>query len=600
MQNNLTIKRDELLKKIGSIKKMIISNNLNNETEELISILNELKREVEINATKKFGLVWDKEHTKEKVVEDCENYIPILKRDNTKTVSFGKTNNILIEGDNYHALSSLSFILQNSIDVIYIDPPYNTGARDWKYNNDYVDSEDGYKHSKWISMMDKRLRLARKLLKNTGIIVCSIDHHELFQLGMLMDDIFGEENRIGIVSVVHKPEGRNQEKFFGTSNEFALFYAKNKNTAQFQQVSISDDVALTFNKTDSDGRRYRDNEFMRKNRGTGGVDTSLRINKPNFWYPIYVSKDLKKLSLDYFEDSIEVYPIAKNGVEKAWRTLKEEFDKRNKQGLMYAIEKDGKINIYEKYYENEVIKTHWIDKKYNAVMYGTKILTEILGPGIFNFPKSLYLMKDILKITAPKNAVVLDFFAGSGTTGHAVLELNKEDGGSRKFILCTNNENKICEDVTYPRLKTVITGRRPDGTKYSDGIPANLYYFKTTFIEDHVNSEQVKYNLVEKVDSLLCIAENIFELVERNEYSSHFVSENRHLFIYSDYYSVAKFTEFKNRVLRAQGEKIVYIYSSDNSVDETLFEGTDIQVKPIPSKIYEIYREIVEGIKRGE
>src|SRR5690606_22876031 len=143
----LTIKRDELLKKIGSIKKMIISNNLNNETEELISILNELKREVEINATKKFGLVWDKEHTKEKVVEDCENYIPILKRDNTKTVSFGKTNNILIEGDNYHALSSLSFILQNSIDVIYIDPPYNTGARDWKYNNDYVDSEDGYKHS---------------------------------------------------------------------------------------------------------------------------------------------------------------------------------------------------------------------------------------------------------------------------------------------------------------------------------------------------------------------------------------------------------------------------------------------------------------------
>lgn len=210
------------------------------------------------------------------------------------------------------------------------------------------------------------------------------------------------------------------------------------------------------------------------------------------------------------------------------------------------------------------------------------------------------MIKFIIESINNKGAIVLDFFAGSGTTGQAVLELNKEDGGHRKFILCTNNENNICTDVTYPRLKTVITGIRPDGTKYSDGLPANLYYFKTDFIEDQANTEQARYNLVEKVDSLLCIAEDVMEEVERNDYSSHFINGDKHLFIYNDYYNETKFDEFKQRVLSATGQKIVYVYASDNSIDETLIEGNDIELKPIPSKIYEIYKEIVEDIKRGE
>ena len=194
----------------------------------------------------------------------------------------------------------------------------------------------------------------------------------------------------------------------------------------------------------------------------------------------------------------------------------------------------------------------------------------------------------------------MDFFAGSGTTAQSVLELNNEDGGTRRFILCTNNENNICVGTTQPRIKSVITGVKKDGTRFSSGINANLYYFKTDFIRDETNSEQAKYNLVEKVDSLLCIAENVFDEVERNEYSSHYVSENRHLFIYNDYYNVQKFNEFKNRVLCAKGEKTVYVYSSDNNVDESLIEGSNIILKPIPSKIYEIYKEIVEDIKRDE
>lgn len=201
------------------------------------------------------------------------------------------------------------------------------------------------------------------------------------------------------------------------------------------------------------------------------------------------------------------------------------------------------------------------------------------------------------------SSTILDFFAGSGTTGQAVLELNNEDGGNRRFILCTNNENNICDSVTYPRLKTVITGIRQDGSKYSEGIPANLYYFKTDFVNDSPNTDQAKYNLVSQLDPLLCVQESIFSPVNRTNYSSHYSTENgkRHLFIYNDYFNDQRMKRFKEDVAKAQGEKIVYIYSEDNEVDESLFEDIpDCDVRPIPEKIYEIYKQIVEEIKRGE
>ena len=291
-------------------------------------------------------------------------------------------------------------------------------------------------------------------------------------------------------------------------------------------------------------------------------------------------------------------------MKRHWFVTKEEMDFLIQDNRIY-FPKNGDGVPRLKTFENE-------EKEY----YMTSILTgfgtsssakdEILNifgdRAIFDTPKPVKLIKEIIRVSTNKNSYVLDFFAGSGTTGQAVLELNKEDGGNRRFILCTNNENNICTDVTYPRLKTVITGIRPDGTKYSDGIPANLIYYKTDFIKDSNNTDQAKYCFVEKVDELLCISEDIFVQLERNDYSSHYVSndETRHMFIYSDYYNESKFNEFKQRVLSAKGKKIVYIFSSDNNVDETLFNGIqDVEVKPIPSKIYEIYKEIVEDIKRG-
>ena len=441
--------------------------------DELIEVINSLKNQ------KKFGLVW--EDKPEKVAEECKEKLPTLKEVIERKIEKAPDDetNIIIEGDNYHALSVLNYTHANKIDVIYIDPPYNTGNRDWRYNNDYVDVEDPFRHTKWISMMSKRLILSKNLLSETGFIVCAIDHYELFYLGALMDQIFGEENRIGIVAVVHKSEGRNQEKFFGTSHEYALFYAKNKKKANFQKVALNDDVLETFDKKDNIGL-YRLNDYLR----SGGGDHNLKINKPHFFYPIYVSKDGKDITLEEKQDYEKILPITERGQERTWKTKSDTFLQRLKQGLISAErDKNGKMHVYEKYYENQVIKTHWIDPKYHAIHYGTKIVDDIIGKGQFNFPKSLYLIEDIIKLTAPKESIILDFFAGSGTTGHAILELNKNDGGHRRVILCTNNENKIAEEVTYPRMKTVITGKRDDGSKYSEGIPANLRYFKTSFID---------------------------------------------------------------------------------------------------------------------
>ena len=201
-----------------------------------------------------------------------------------------------------------------------------------------------------------------------------------------------------------------------------------------------------------------------------------------------------------------------------------------------------------------------------------------------------------------KEFTVLDFFAGSGTTGQAVLELNKEDGGNRKFIICTNNENNICTEVTYPRIKTVITGIKDDGIVINDGISSNLYYYKTQFILNDKNTDQAKYMLVEKVDQLLCIKEDIYNEVSRTSFSVHYSSPLIDMFIYNDFYDEKNFELFKKEIANVPmtKTKIVYMFSTDNIIDESLFiDFANVILKPIPSKIYEIYKEIVEEIKRG-
>ena len=555
-----------------------------------------LELEAELKSAKKFGLVWDKENTPEAIVDECKENIPFLYCDQKRTIKRGEINNLLIEGDNYHALTCLNMINfgEGFVDAVYIDPPYNTGAKDWKYNNDYVDSEDGFRHSKWLRMMERRLKLAREIMKPSGVIICAIDHYELFQLGMLMNEIFGENNRFGIITVVHKPEGRQFTKGLNPTNEFYLIYGKNRAFASLRNVPLTSEKKDEFNLSDNKGN-YRLEPYMRLKDG----DLNNRENKPNNWFPVYVSKDLKTISLFEMDDAYVVYPVYK-GIEKSWSTSKQLFQENIDNDEVVAQLKNGKVELFKKYREQESIKTHWVKKEYNATVFGTKLLRTIIGDTTFNFPKSLYAVIDALKISSNKDAVVLDFFAGSGTTGHAVLELNKEDGGHRKFILCTNNESNICEEVTYPRLKTVLTGIRPDGSKYSDGLPGNLYYLKTDFLKNEDNVDQAKYNLVEKIDSLLCILEDTYDQVSKNAYSSHYKNGNKHLFIYNEFYNETLFNQFKAEVENTDGEKVVYVFDSENTFDNAHFDRRDIVEKPIPAKIYEIYKEIVNGIKRGE
>jgi len=353
--------------------------------------------------------------------------------------------NIIIKGNNLLALHSLKKRFAGKVKLIYIDPPYNTGGSEetFTYNNNF-------KHSTWLTFMKNRLEVAENFLKDDGFIAITIDHNELFYVGTLSDEIFGRDNRVGIVSIVHKPEGRNQEKFFGTSNEFMLVYAKNKGVANFRKVVLDSELKARFDQEDDKGR-FRLKNFIRLTDGK----YSLRENKPHFFYPIYVGNDLKKFSISKKDNYHKVFPITDRGVERTWKTTKETFMKLAEAGEIVARKENGKIVLYEKLKEDQVIKTHWIKKRYHAYHFGTKLLEKILGRKDFSFPKSLYAVIDTLKIMTSDNDIILDFFAGSGTTGHATLELNKQDGGNRRFILVEQIEEhiKICNE----RIQKVLT-----------------------------------------------------------------------------------------------------------------------------------------------
>ncbi len=545
----------------------------------------ELVREIKkLEKRKKYGVVWEADKS-EKVVELCKEKLPVLVEENSKEISTdsSKPTNILIEGDNYHALSVLNYTHSKKIDVIYIDPPYNTGAQNWKYNNDYVDVEDAFRHSKWLSFMYHRLILAKKLLSKDGFLICAIDANELFPLGLLIDEIFGENNRLGLVTVLHNPKGRNFTKWFSANSEYMLVYSKNVNVASFNDVAIDEDVKKSFNLDDANGERYRLEPFMRSRTET------LRENKPAFWYPIYVSKDLKRLTLEAKKDYHEVYPIAQNGKEATWINLPDTFNEKNEKGLFVAQTEDGKVQIYRRFYEQQVLKNVWVDQKYQSEFHGTNLLKKILGKNIFEYPKSLYLIADILKITSRKDSIVLDFFAGSGTTGHAVLELNKEDEGNRKFILCTNNENNIATEVCYPRIQKVIEGYKNNGEKVK-GLGGNLKYFKTDFVDANP-TDRNKKKLVDKSTEMLCLKEECFDEVMKGKEFRIFKSKDKHLGIIYDDDGIEP---FKKEVKKTKNKFIVYVFSLDESAREEEFEdvANQVELKPIPAVILNVYKRI--------
>ncbi len=549
----------------------------------------ELIKEIQkLNKRKKYGLIWDEERTKEIFEQEVQKKLPVLK-DVTKNgiEDKSKPNNILIEGDNYHALSVLNYTHKGKIDVIYIDPPYNTGARDWMYNNNYVDAEDPYKHSKWISFMNKRLRLAKNLLTKNGIICCTIDDYELSRLLMLMDSVFDEENHLGTVIIRINPGGRKSKRRVAAQHEYAVFFSRSPDTHVSKILKNPDEKTHSYKK---DKESWYEERNLRKE----GSDSLAKEDSVRF-YSIYYNSKTCQLSTKIKYD-IEILPLDSNNKKRIWRRDKSVIDEMSDKGELFVKKTKYGLQVYFKFrggLDGETPKSIWDNKKFSASEHGTQMLDDVLGVReTFNFPKSPYAVIECIKVASnKKNAIVLDFFAGSGTTGQAVLQLNKEDGGSRKFILCTNNENKICTDVCYPRLKKVIKGYKNTKGKKIEGLGGNLKYFKTSFV-DYEPTDQNKKTMVEQSTEMLCLKEDCFELIKKGKQFKIFKNhEDEYLGIIYYYDGIEP---FKKEILKLNKKINTYVFSLTDEIDDEEFENIRslVTLKPIPSAILNVYKRI--------
>ena len=540
----------------------------------------ELIREIDkLEKRKKYGMVW--EDKPEKVAELCKEKLPILIEDESKEIvtDKNKSENILIEGDNYHALSVLNYTHKRKIDIIYIDPPFNTGAKNWKYNNNCVDINDDFRHSKWLSFMSKRLKLAKNLLKENGVLICAIDENELWHLGALLEELF-PRHEIHLVTIVHNPRGV-QGKNFSYTNEFAYFVFK-KNLKVIGE------------------RKLREDEIYWSNlRNWGGE--SLRSDARNCFYPIIIKKnriigfgDVPKSSFHPKKQTEKkggeyyVWPIDGKGIERKWRYARQSVASV-KDILRIKQSKDRiEIEIGKDY---GIVRTIWQNSRYDAAEYGTKLVHALVPKAHFDFPKSVYNVYDCLApiIANKKEAIVLDYFAGSGTTGHSVMMLNKEDKGIRKFILCTNNENNIATEICYPRIKMVIKGHKD----YSEitGVSSNLKYYRTDFV-DAAPTDKNKKKLVDMSTEMLCLKEYCFDKVKKNKNFRIFSNgKSKYLGIIYDDDGIET---FKREAKKMKKKFVVYVFSLDESAREEEFEdmANMVQLKPIPAVILNVYKRI--------
>ena len=389
--------------------------------------------------------------------------------------------NYLIEGDNLTALRLLRETHAGKVDVIYIDPPYNTGSSGFLYEDSFTASGRSGRHAKWLAFMEPRLFAAKDLMAETGAIFISIDDHEQAHLRLLCDTVFGEDNFMAQLPRVTKKSGKDHSGAVAGNHDYILIYAKNREKALFRGIPAEDS-------------RYplKDDYYDLR----GGYKLNQTLDYNSLWYnpamdfPIEVNGETF-----YPGGSEELHRQRHAGVHKAkdwvWRWSMEKFRFGLENGFVVVKDGIGRKRIYTKTYSNASIsgkRPYQIEYRKRETKLSSLALTgsrfsndnakkEItrLGFEEFGFPKPVSLIKQLIGICG-KQDLVLDFFAGSGTTGHAVLEMNAEDGGRRSFILCTNNENGICENVTWPRIKTVMTGIKKDGSRYSDGIPASLKY----------------------------------------------------------------------------------------------------------------------------
>jgi adenine-specific DNA-methyltransferase len=480
----------------------------------------------------------------------------------------------LINGENFHALQLLVYLFEGQVDCIYLDPPYNTGARDWKYSNHYIEASDAWRHSKWLSFMEKRLRLAKRLLKKDGVLIVTIDEHEIHHLGMLLEKLYPEYLRY-MITILINPKGTGKANF-ARVDEYAFFVVPDLGVDVIpekpREISVENAIVTTLDserwfkesaeeedEDEEDGDEDEQNEEPEvelQEHGTEGATViweyrllrrrgshSYRHERPNMFYPIFIDEKSRKvvragpsIPADAKPDFTKVdglrpiWPIDGEGHHRVWS-----FVSKPTQALIdagdvflgkYNPKKDSwTINYRVPARRTRKLKTVWVDKAYDAGTHGTELLRRLLGePGLFQFPKSVYAVRDCLSAVVRNrpDALIVDFFAGSATTFHAACLLNAADGGRRRTILVTNNEvskdvaqklsekkvfrgdsefekHGIFEQVARPRCEAVATGLRPDGKPipgnhldalgrpqgrpFASGFDENIEFFRLDYLD---------------------------------------------------------------------------------------------------------------------
>ncbi len=538
-----------------------------------------------LNTQKRYGLVW--EDKPEQVEEELRSKIPVFTEvkdraiiNDTPTEHY--PNHLLIEGDNLQALTTLAYTHEGKIDVIYIDPPYNTlkdEKDDFTYNDKKIDKTDSFPHSKWLSFMKSRLTISKRLLSDGGKIFISIDDHEFANLKLLMDDIYGENNFLCNI-IWNSTKSVTNTAIVSVAHTYNLVYFKNidyiiENRTEFRLPENGDG----FSNPDNDPRGvWKGDPFQ-----VGGwrPNQQYEIVNPNTGVVYKPNEGCSwKNDYEHFKLLVEEKRIVfgKNGNGAPLR-----------KRFLHEAESRGRV-----------VKTIWDDIE--TTTNGTSLLKSIFsGVSPFSNPKPIELLNRILCLGSTKSSTILDFFAGSGTTLHATMQLNAEDGGQRQCILVTNNENKICEEVTYERNKRVINGyTTPKGEKVEGLHHNNLRYYKTELVERE-NSQQNRRALMKASADLLCIKEDIYtEKDELNgtkfnkQYIRFYQDGDRSMLLVFDPRAIDSVVERLGGMAFVRPVK-VYVYSADEYpyTDDFAPVADKVQLVALPTALRKALQNVL-------
>lgn len=544
-----------------------------------------------LRENKTYGLVW--EDKPEDVEERLRDELPILTEVPERAIlseDKDAPNHIMIEGDNLEALATLAYTHEGKIDIIYIDPPYNTGNKDFRYNDIYVDKEDSYRHSKWLSFMSRRLKIAKKLLSDRGIIFISIDDNEQAQLKLLCDEVFGNKNFVAdLIWSNQEGGGSSDSKLFRIKHEHIIVFSKDISQLDIKGVDITNEDRY---KEEDEYSKVRGKYYLQK-LGMGSIQYSESLN-----YPIIAP------------DGSEIYPSDNNNGKKAcWRWSKEKLNWGIENGFIVIKKSKNIWTVYTKQYLNcdnngeIIIRTQrplGIIDKFSSTQ-AAKFLESIGLSKLFNYSKPTDLIKYLIDRFVDFNPIILDFFAGSGTTLHATMQLNAEDGGHRQCILVTNNENNICEKVTYKRNRRVIQGyTNAKGEEVAGLTKNNLRYYRTGFV-GRSRSMQNMRKLVNLATDMLCIKENLYK--EQNTFSGQ--NTYKGIFRYFDDGKKQMLVIYREEAIDELVDIIydmdisqpikVYVFSPSEDPWEGSFDDVSDKVElcALPQAIYNTYRRIL-------